>query len=365
MQTENGNSLLERSEETALSLRQLYASYGYRTYKMSKFEPYDLYAQNRSFVTGDHILTFTDTDGRLMALKPDVTLSIIKNYRGGQQKTCYHENVYRDTGASREFREIPQAGLECIGEIDLYTQAEVLTLAMESLRRIAPRAILDIASVEWIGGLLDATACPDREKEKALLRCLHEKNVHSLRALCEEMALPPRLTDVWAETAALYGPAAQTLPRLRGMIENEPMRGAYEKLSALCGLLDGGGTVEINLDFSILSDLKYYNGLVFKGYVPGVHAGILSGGQYDHLVRKLGKQAGAIGFAVYLDLLSMLPTAQKPLDADVLLLYGEDASPRAVLSEAQALREQGLRVRVQKETDEGRYGKILRAKGGR
>ncbi|NLD83159.1 MAG: hypothetical protein GX637_03260, partial [Clostridiales bacterium] len=80
-----------------LSLRELYAAYGYRPYKMSKFEPYDLYVQNRSFVTGDHILTFTDTDGRLMALKPDVTISIIKNYRGGQQKICYHENVYRDT----------------------------------------------------------------------------------------------------------------------------------------------------------------------------------------------------------------------------------------------------------------------------
>ena len=157
MGTENKLPLFERGEAMEHSLRALYASYGYQPYKMSKFEPYDLYMQNRSFVTGGNILTFTDTDGRLMALKPDVTLSVIKNYRGGQQKICYHENVYRDTGASHEFREIPQAGLECIGHIDLYTQLEVLTLAAESLRLISDPAILDLAPVEFVNGLLVAT----------------------------------------------------------------------------------------------------------------------------------------------------------------------------------------------------------------
>lgn len=363
MQTKIGNSLLERSEEMDLSLRELYAAYGYRPYKMSKFEPYDLYVQNRSFVTGDHILTFTDTDGRLMALKPDVTLSIIKNYRGGQQKICYHENVYRDTGASREFREIPQSGLECIGEIDLYTQVEVLTLALESLRRISEKAILDIASVEWIVGLLSASRAA-ADTEAALLACLHEKNAHGICSLCESAALPPAVAAAWQEAAALYGPAADLLPRLLDMSLNEEMRRACRQLSALCEALGQRAGVEVNLDFSILSDLKYYNGLVFKGYVPGVHAGILSGGRYDNLVKKLGKQAGAIGFAVYLDLLSQLPSGERPLDADVLLLYGEDAAPRAVMEKARELRQSGLRVRVQKEPDGGRYGEIIRVKGG-
>ncbi len=354
---------MEKSEETALALRQLYAAYGYTPYKMSKFEPYDLYAQNRSFVTGDHILTFTDTDGRLMALKPDVTLSVIKHYRGGQQKICYHENVYRDTGASHEFREIPQAGLECIGEIDLYTQLEVLSLAAESLRRISDRAILDLASVSWISGLLAASGA-DHAAEKRLMRLLHEKNAHGIRTLCEESDLPKDASAVWQALAALYGPAQALLPRLKALCLNEEMEAAHEALSSLCGMLDADPGVEVNLDFSILSDLKYYNGLVFKGYVPGVHAGILSGGQYGNLVKRLGKQAGAIGFAVYLDMLSQLPAAQRPLDADVLLLYGEKASPLAVAKKARALREQGLRVRVQKEEGEGRYSRIIRMEGG-
>ena len=93
MPADTQNDLYTRGELMEHSLRELYTASGYRLYKMSKFEPYDLYQENRSFVTGGNILTFTDTDGRLMALKPDVTLSVIKNYRGGQQKICYHENV--------------------------------------------------------------------------------------------------------------------------------------------------------------------------------------------------------------------------------------------------------------------------------
>jgi len=363
MAPETPVSLMEKSEETALALRQLYAAYGYTPYKMSKFEPYDLYAQNRSFVTGDHILTFTDTDGRLMALKPDVTLSVIKHYRGGQQKICYHENVYRDTGASHEFREIPQSGLECIGEIDLYTQLEVLTLAAESLRRISDRAILDLASVSWISGLLSATQA-DHAAEKRLMRLLHEKNAHGIRALCEESGVPKAAAAVWQALAALYGPVNEALPRIKSLCLNEEMEAAYTALSSLCGMLEEHPGVEVNLDFSILSDLKYYNGLVFKGYVPGVHAGILSGGQYGNLVKRLGKQAGAIGFAVYLDMLSQLPAARRPLDADVLLLYDNKTSPLLAARKAQSLREQGLRVRVQKEAGEGRYGQIIRMEGG-
>ena len=72
---------LKAGEIAIYKLRELYESFGYSQYKMSKFEEYDLYVRNKSFLVSDHIITFTDTDGKLMALKPDVTLSIVKNSR--------------------------------------------------------------------------------------------------------------------------------------------------------------------------------------------------------------------------------------------------------------------------------------------
>ena len=49
--------------------------------------------------------------------------------------------------------------------------------------------------------------------------------------------------------------------------------------------------------------MNYYNGIVFKGYVNGIPSGVLSGGQYDSLLAKLGRKSRAVGFAVYMDLL--------------------------------------------------------------
>ena len=71
--------LLKSEEKAVFALRALYESYGYLPFKMSKFEEYDLYATNKEFLVSDRIITFNDTDGKLMALKPDVTLSIVKN----------------------------------------------------------------------------------------------------------------------------------------------------------------------------------------------------------------------------------------------------------------------------------------------
>ena len=88
-------SILRRDERAGYQLRELYRRHGYTLYRMSKFEEYDLYVRNKSFLVSEHILTFTDTDGRLMALKPDVTLSIVKNSPdapGATQKVCYNEN---------------------------------------------------------------------------------------------------------------------------------------------------------------------------------------------------------------------------------------------------------------------------------
>ena len=71
--------LLKSEERAIFNLRSLYRKYGYAPFKMSKFEEYDLYVRNKDFLVSDRVITFNDTNGKLMALKPDVTLSIVKN----------------------------------------------------------------------------------------------------------------------------------------------------------------------------------------------------------------------------------------------------------------------------------------------
>ena len=156
------NAVLLPGERISLNLRGLYQSFGYRQYRVGKFEEYDLYVQNRNFLSDDRILTFSDINGQILALKPDVTLSIIKNTRDDDRlhKVWYTENVYRVPRGGNGFREILQTGLECIGRVDLYTMGEVVMLAARSLEAISPECVLDLSHMGILTGLFHALDVP-------------------------------------------------------------------------------------------------------------------------------------------------------------------------------------------------------------
>ena len=144
----------KNEERSGDALQSLYRRYGYIPYKMSRFEEYDLYVRNKDFLVSDQIITFSDRSGRLLALKPDVTLSIVKNapeQPGVVQKVYYQENVYRD------YREILQAGLECVGDLGDYEIAEVVLLAAKSLQRLGNRWVLDISHMGLLAAVLDSS----------------------------------------------------------------------------------------------------------------------------------------------------------------------------------------------------------------
>jgi ATP phosphoribosyltransferase regulatory subunit len=163
-------------EKVMYDLRALFEQYGYTQYKVSKFEEYDLYAQNRSFITGSNILTFTDTDGHLMALKPDVTLSIIRNTKLSKSlsKVYYNESVYRAPDPATGYREIQQTGLECIGHLDLYDICEIVMIAARSLALISSEYMLDLSHVALLSGFL--TDCRvELSDAESILRLAEEK----------------------------------------------------------------------------------------------------------------------------------------------------------------------------------------------
>ena len=84
------------------------------------------------------------------------------------------------------------------------------------------------------------------------------------------------------------------------MLFSDP-QAAVQELEQLIGAL--GTDDGLRIDLSILSNTKYYNGITFKGFIDGVPESVLSGGRYDKLLRRMKKNSGAIGFAVYLDAL--------------------------------------------------------------
>ncbi len=292
------DSIVTNEEKIIFTLRGLYDRFGYCLYKMSKFEPYDLYVRNKDFLISDHVITFTDVNGKLMALKPDVTLSIIKNSKdevGQVQKLYYNENVYRVAGAGRNYREIMQVGLECIGDIDNTCVNEVVSLALQSLCAISPRCLLDLSHPGIVSAVLADQ--PD-EVRGALIKCMGEKNGHELAQICRQNGINADLLEALLNC---YGQPQEVLARLRRLPLPPAAVAAVEELADAVAAV--GEDTRLRIDLSMVSNTKYYNGITFKGFIDGVPESVLSGGRYDKLLRRMKRQSGAIGFAVYLDAL--------------------------------------------------------------
>lgn len=343
----------------------IYERFGYRLFKMSRFEEYSLYAENRSFLVCDRVITFNDPAGRLMALKPDVTLSIAKNCRdeGGLQKFYYNENVYRIDDGSGEFREIMQSGLECMGELDLYSVCEVLMLAARSLETINEKCVLDISHMGVISALLDDAGLPARATEKAL-GFFASKNAHGLRALYEEYGVPQEKAEAAARLARMYGKADQVFPVLEEILPASASEAFTELRDVYSLLCEMGAADKVRFDFSIVNDSSYYNGLIFRGFVDRVPRAVLSGGRYDNLLAKFGKKAKAVGFAIYLDALEELDDRSE-WDVDNLIIYDETTTPAELVRAVKMLTDLGESVRCERQAPEGlRCRKIKKMKKG-
>ena len=342
--------LIMKTEERAVfTLRSLYRRYGYTPYKMSRFEEYDLYVRNKDFLVSDKIITFSGEGGRLLALKPDVTLSIVKNApdeAGAVQKVYYNENVYRD------HREILQAGLECVGDLGDYEIAEVVLLAAKSLAELGDAYVLDISHMGLISAMLDSCGF-DNEKKRLVSEYLRRKNSHELKALCDDKA--------WEKLGVLAGchGSLEELSKVEAVLTTEGERQALAELRQLMTMLEGSGFGKhVRLDFSVGSDLRYYSGVVFRGYLEGIPSSVLSGGQYDKLPQRMGRKARAIGFAIYADLLARYKREEESYDVDTLILHDGTVDPAVLTAKAEEAAKTGT-VLVARQAPKGRRWKNL------
>lgn len=346
---------LQKEEEAVFLLRSLYEKYGFSQYKMNKFEAYDLYVQNKDFLISDGIITFTDTNGKLMALKPDVTLSIVKNSSEEEnvvEKVYYDENVYRVSSGTNSFKEIRQVGIECIGAVDSYQIFEVLYLAAKSLQTLSEDSVLDISDFGMLTELAEAVGLDSAIRRK-VFKLIGEKNLHELVSTCKKVGLEEEKISALSAFVTVYGDPCVALPELKEALGKFISEERFVRLETLfSGLAKAGIGGMVNLDFSVVSDTDYYNGIVFRGFIKKIPLRVLSGGQYDRLLEKMGKKSKAIGFAVYLDLLSDLSVNEKRFDVDALLLYDESVSEEMISSCAQEMVSEGKKVVVQKNVPE-------------
>lgn len=358
---------LKYDEQAVFLLRSLYSKYGYKQYKMRKFEEYDLYVHNKDFLISDSVITFTDTNGKLMALKPDVTLSIVKNTKdsdGSVQKVYYDENVYRVSKGTHSYKEIKQAGLECIGDVDTYCVCEVLSLAVKSLMTISESCVVDVSDLAILFALYDYIGL-SYETRKRMTSLISDKNTHEMKRLCEDMSVSAESTALLEELISYNGTPDEILPRLKAMAERIGAQAEFSEFESVVSSLDEELQSKLRIDFSVVSDINYYNGIVFKGFIDKIPDSVLSGGRYDSLMQSMSRKSKAIGFAVYIDMLERFNIKERKFDYAAVLLYSENDSISTVKNAAQRLiNEYGCVFTAKKLPEKATYGKLFELQNG-
>lgn len=309
-------------ELVSLRLRGLFEQRGFRRVRVNKFEDYALYVDNKNFLQSESIITFMDVDGKLLALKPDVTLSVVRGIPKKEllelEKLYYADEIYRLSRENREYRVHSQIGVEMFGRADSGTNIEAVTLALSALSLISNSFVLDISHLGFVSGLIEHMSL-EHSVKRQVLAGIHSKSVHDIAFALAEAGVCDTDKNRLTALCGLHGDFLAQLPAAYELIVCDQMRDAYAELEQLgAALKDSNMAEHAKLDFSVVNDLDYYNGLIFSGYIEGLPKVVLTGGRYDNLMRKMDNENGAIGFAVSLDDLNTYLKPDKNLDVRVI-----------------------------------------------
>ena len=284
---------------------------------------YSLFEHGMGRAEAHRAFRFTDTDGRLLALRPDVTSAVARAAatlfaeRERPLRLCYAAPVFRQQPKSHAewLRESTQIGCELIGVNTRVADLEVLAIASEFLRRLDLEGdyAITLNDVGVFSGVAERLGLDPTSREE-MRQLIDVRNAADL-----ERFLTPytstREAEAFAQLVQLSG-KRESLDLARSVISNEQSCAALDRLESLWNVIDSLGLTNcFEIDLGDVARLDYYTGLTFKIYVNGAGYRVGSGGRYDGLTASFGKAEPAVGFVLDLDALT-----------DVLCIRANDLS---------------------------------------
>ena len=303
--------------ETARKVRRLedqllahLARWGYREIILPTFEYLDVLSVGLAPEVLEKCYKFADwTTGRILVLRPDVTAQIARIVgmdMGGiglPLRLSYRTTVFRyePEHAGRE-REIFQVGVELIGADDPQTDAEILTLLVESLKHIGlPDFKVSLGHVGFFKALLERSGMSEPARKEAEFAAAH-KDLPHLEHLMTREGVPRKNAHVILEAAGRCGQddVLQWGRKVSG--KDSVLKKPLERLTQVYELLDLTGVKDhILIDLGEFRGFDYYDGLVFDVFSGTLGYELGGGGRYNHLLGKFGRTLPSTGFALDMD----------------------------------------------------------------
>lgn len=256
-------------------------------------------------LVANRMFRFSDSDGELLALRPDPTLQIAR-IAATKLDTTYVNKIFYNVSSFEFFpdktsgrtREFPQVGVELIGAGGYRADADVISLACDALDSLCISGYqIDIGHAGFLDGFL-AGAQISRAARSALMELVCAKDLTGIARFMSSLNISEQIISKITAIPMLFG-GEKILAEAIAVCDNDRSRRAAEELSELCQLLNlSGKSGKFKIDMGIAYGPEYYTGVIFKAYVPGLGAPIAEGGRYDGLCSEFGKKLEAAGFAV-------------------------------------------------------------------
>lgn len=285
-------------------------NHGCKIIETPSFEDYDVYQHFFPQLRQQMVKTI-DTDGRVLVLRPDVTLPIVETAarefpRSNQLlKFGYVSTVFREYyGRSTYGKDFLQGGIEILGDSSPECDGEVIVTAAEILKAVGVENIrIDIGTAAYTQALFDGL--PLSEEQKATLKgYMAERNLVACKSYIASLPISSDARKALEALPVLFGPYAQTLSKARDYSINSGMLNALSRLERVYDyILYAGYADKVQLDFGFASRLGYYTDTVFKVYVDDALYDIIDGGRYDQLSSRFGVDRPACGFGMNINLL--------------------------------------------------------------
>lgn len=293
------------------NLMDLYKSFGYHQIATPTFEAYDLYV-NENSIPSDDLFKMVDHKGRVLVLKPDVTLPITRmaaiNHPNDQEiiKFSYQTSIYRNFSAPESIKkEINQIGLEYFGNDSPECDGEIIGLSILSLLKAGIKDIhIDLGHVGFINYLFDEFNFTSDQRNR-LFQYIENKNVGDIKTYLTKLKLDQASRDIILKLPSLYGCPKDIIAKMKTMCVNENMEKVVKKVSDIYDhlkIMDLDAYISFDLGFT--NQMNYYSDIIFKGYINNWGEPIISGGRYNQLSQKFGISRPACGFAI--DLMKIL-----------------------------------------------------------
>jgi len=344
-------------EETLINL---FEAWGYQEVITPTLEFSEIFAGGdiRSIDQGSVFQLFDRESGKTLVLRPDMTMPIARLVAGKlknnqmPQRLCYLSNVFRyaesQVGRQREFY---QAGVEFIGNSSPDADAEVIALAIKSLRKAGINDFrIAVGQVDFIKGLTEEVGLA-HDKRRIIEQALSSKNIVLMEKAVKESILPEPAADFLLQIPTMRG-KLEVIERARSFVQSEKALAALVNIAEVFKILcDYQMEKDVIIDLGMVCSLHYYTGIVFEGFTPYLGFPVCSGGRYDNLIGEFGFECPATGFALGIDrvlcaleqqyLLS--DTQEQPTNpcCQRIRIFYTPAQRQAAIAKAQELRQAG------------------------